>query len=119
MKSVSELLDSVTQGQDPEQFKELHWEGSFTEYVEMVLGNRRIVRNSYQRLYDMILSYGYEEFTEHKEKLVRYHFFSDPVENGRDAIYGLEKSLMRLVGNIKAAAAGAAPPSRAFCMSVA
>ncbi|MHC4472459.1 MAG: PrkA family serine protein kinase, partial [Planctomycetota bacterium] len=106
MKTVSELLDVVSKDQNIELFQELHWEGGFTEYLEMVLENPRIARNSFQRLYDMILSYGYEEFTEHKEKLVRYHFFADPMENGKDAIFGLEKSLMRLVGNIKAAAAG-------------
>jgi serine protein kinase len=54
----------------------------------------------------MILSYGYEEFTEHKEKVTRYNFFSDPFDRGRDAIFGLEKSLTRLVGHVKAAAAG-------------
>ena len=106
MTSVSELLDLAARDDEIQSFKDLTWEGSFTEYLEMVLGDPKIIRNAFQRLYDMILSHGYEEFVEHKERLVRYHFFSDPMEGGRDAIFGLEKSLMRLVGNVKAAAAG-------------
>ncbi len=106
MKSASELLDLITRDEDVKQFRDLHWEGSFSAYLELALGNPMVSRNAFQRLYDMILSYGYEEFTEHKEKLTRYHFFSDPFDHGRDAVFGLEKSLMRLVGHVKAAAAG-------------
>jgi serine protein kinase len=106
MKSVSELLDLVTKDEDVQLFRDLHWEGSFSEYLEVAIENPMVARNAFQRLYDMILSYGYEEFTEHQEKVTRYNFFSDPFDRGRDAIFGLEKSLTRLVGHVKAAAAG-------------
>ncbi len=106
MKSASELLDLVIKDEDVQLFKHLHWEGSFSEYLEIALENPMVARNAFQRLYDMILSYGYEEFIEHKEKQTRYNFFSDPFDRGRDAIFGLEKSLTRLVGHVKAAAAG-------------
>ena len=111
MKSVSDLLDLVSRDEDVTRFKELHWEGSFSDYLEIVLESPRTIRNAFQRLYDMILSYGAEEFTDHKEKLVRYHFFADPMQDGKDAIFGLETSLARLVGTLKAAAEVSPPRS--------
>jgi hypothetical protein len=33
---------------------------------------------AFQRVYDMILSYGSEPYSENRETLVRYNFFKDP-----------------------------------------
>ncbi|MCA9638953.1 MAG: serine protein kinase, partial [Myxococcales bacterium] len=38
--------------------------------------------------------------------MIRYRFFSDPIADGHDAIFGLEQPLMRLVGVLKSAALG-------------
>ena len=65
-----------------------------------------MARNAFQRVYDMILSYGSESFTQFKQEYTRYKFFSDPIENGADAIYGLERPLMQLVDFFKSAAQG-------------
>ncbi len=103
---AQEILSLISDDQDMEHFKELHWTGSFGEYLDMVVADPRIIRNAYQRVYDMIIGYGSEEFTEHKQQLTRYKFFSDPTEEGDDAIFGLERALQRLVGCFKSAAAG-------------
>ncbi|MCU0724792.1 MAG: serine protein kinase, partial [Planctomycetes bacterium] len=116
MVSAEDLLSSITGDGDVALFRELAWEGSFRDYLDLALANPPVVRNAFQRLYDMILSYGYEEYTEQKEKLVRYHFFSDPFDARRDAIFGLEKSLMRLVGHVKSAAAGYGTESRVLLL---
>ena len=42
----------------------------------------------------LLRPYVYESFTQFKQELTRYRFFGDPVDNGTDAIYGLEKPLM-------------------------
>jgi serine protein kinase len=39
----------------------------------------------------MIISYGSEEYTRNRETLIHYNFFDDPFENGRDAVFGLDK----------------------------
>ena len=49
---------------------------------------------------------GQEEYIDNKKKLVRYNFFKDEQHGGRDAIFGLDIPLMRLVNVLKAAAAG-------------
>ncbi len=116
MKSADELLSLVGKEDDARLFRELHWEGRFPDYVALALENPAAIRNAFQRLYDMILSHGYEEFVERKEKMVRYRFFSDPLDRGRDAIFGLERSLMRLVGHVKAAAAGYGTESRVLLL---
>ncbi|NUN47473.1 MAG: serine protein kinase [Candidatus Brocadiae bacterium] len=97
------MMDRTIGGQT---YEELHWEGSFEQYLAMVVENPRLIRNAYQRIYDMILSYGYETFQEHRENLVRYNFFKDPTGNGRDGIFGLERSLMDLVHAVKSGAYG-------------
>jgi serine protein kinase len=84
-------------------YQELHWEGTMAQYLGLVSQSPKVLRNAFQRIYDMIISYGVQEFTENKEKLFRYKFFSDPDNDGKDAVYGLEKPLMHLVNIFKSA----------------
>ncbi len=102
----SKLLNSIDKGINQEDFGALHWEGNFEDYLKIVSENPRVIRNAYQRIYDMVLSYGLEEYIENRETLVRYNFFKDPMANGRDAVFGLEDPLMHLVNAFKAAAHG-------------
>ncbi|MFL5319157.1 MAG: PrkA family serine protein kinase, partial [Myxococcaceae bacterium] len=92
--------------QDAKQYAELNWEGSFEDYLNIVRQNPKVTRTAYQRLYDMILSHGKTEYIDNKKKLVRYNFFSDERSGGRDAIFGLDVPLMKLVNVFKSAAAG-------------
>jgi serine protein kinase len=69
-----------------------------------VESNPAVVRTAYQRIYDMIMSYGTEDYTEHKKKIIRYKFFDDVENEGQDAVYGLEIPLMKLVNVFKSAA---------------
>ena len=47
------------------------------------------------RIYDMVLSYGSDPFTQFKQDYTRYRFFSATRSiTARDAIYGLERPLM-------------------------
>ncbi len=92
--------------QDKKEFATLNWEGSFDEYLEIVRKNPRVTRTAYQRVYDMILSHGKTEYIDNKKKLIRYHFFSDEKNGGRDAVFGLDVPLMKLVNVFKAAAHG-------------
>jgi len=94
----------VAQLQDTETFRELSWEGSFQEYVDLVAGDPKVARTSFQRLYDMILSYGVDEYIDSKKRIVHYRFFDDPDNGGRDAVYGLDLPLMKLVNVFKSAA---------------
>src|ERR687886_188326 len=100
------LLSIVAELQDRKQYQELNWTGSFAEYLELVARNPRITRTAFQRIYDMIMSYGTEEFIDAKKKLIRYKFFADPSIDEADAIYGLEIPLMRMVSFFRSAAEG-------------
>ena len=102
----SSLFSTIASGMDVEQFRTLNWEGSFDEYLDLVVKDPMVTRNAYQRLYDMVLSYGQEEVVEHREKVTRYKFFSDPISGGRDGVFGLDRPLMRFVSVIKSAAMG-------------
>ena len=39
-----------------QEFRSLHWEGSFFEYLDIVKKNPSVCRNAFQRMYDMVLS---------------------------------------------------------------
>ena len=100
------LLQMISDMQDRKTFQELNWSGTFSEYLDIVGQNPQVARNAFQRIYDMIMSYGSEEFIDAKKRLVRYKFFSDTSFDHNDAIFGLEIPLMRLVNFFKAAAQG-------------
>jgi len=104
--SDNRLIDILRDSMEVKTYKELHWEGSFAEYLKLVQLNPELVRNAFQRLYDMILSHGTKEYTRTKQAVVHYNFFEDPVSGGRDGIFGLDEPIMRLVNGFKAAAHG-------------
>src|SRR6266480_5635214 len=100
------LISLVDKRLDSTHFREQHWEGSFWEYLDIVIEHPNVARNAFQRVYDMVLSYGSENYTQFKQEYIRYHFFADPIDKGGDAIFGLERPLMQLVDFFKSAAQG-------------
>ncbi len=91
------ILKSIEQIQDLDRFRDLYWEGSFEEYLDIVQKDPKVARTAFQRVYDMITAYGHEEYTRNREKIIHYKFFDDPFEDGKDAVFGLDKPLMELV----------------------
>ena len=107
MTRGSEIVSLVAQRQDLERFRKKTWEGSFQQYLDLARANPQVTRNAFQRMYDMILSYGSETYEASRgEKRTHYRFFSDPIDNGRDAVYGLDEPLEYLVNALKSAARG-------------
>ncbi|KAB2901736.1 MAG: serine protein kinase [Kofleriaceae bacterium] len=100
------LVGQIASLQNYASYKELAWEGSFEDYLDLVRKRPQITRTAYQRLYDMVLSHGVEEYIDNKKKLVRYKFFRDEGHGGKDAVYGLDVPLMRLMNVLKSAAQG-------------
>ncbi len=106
MSDGREIIALVAQRQDCEQFRRKNWVGTFAEYLDIVREHPEVTRTAYQRLYDMILSYGVEVTETGREKHVHYRFFDDPDNDGRDAVFGLDGPLHHLVNALKSAAAG-------------
>jgi len=104
MNGANEIISLIQTRQNTKAFQELNWKGTFQDYLQIVVSNPKVARTAYQRVYDMIMAYGIEEYTEHKRKVVRYRFFDDPENDGADAVYGLEIPLMKLVNVFKSAA---------------
>ncbi|MBO6934509.1 MAG: serine protein kinase [Deltaproteobacteria bacterium] len=109
---MSDMVARIAALQDYDTYRDLHWEGSFEDYLDIVRQRPEVTRNSFQRLYDMVVSYGEEEYIDNKKRLVRYPFFKDPIGEGKDAIFGLDIPLMRLVHVLRAAAQGYGPEKR-------
>ena len=98
------LLERISGRQSPEAYRQEHWQGTLSEYLDIVRDHPRVTRTAYQRLYDMVLSYGTYPVEGSKEGLIRYRFFDDTDNGGRDAIFGLTEPLMDLVNVFKSAA---------------
>src|SRR5947209_17129348 len=106
MATGKAILTALRPQLDLSDYRKKHWEGSFEEYLNIVVEHPEVTRTAYQRLYDMILSHGTEETYENKERLTRYKFFTEFAARHADAIYGLDRPLMQLVNTFKSAAKG-------------
>ncbi len=106
MATGKALLESLRSEINLGDYRKKHWEGSFDEYLDIVRGQPEVTRTAYQRLYDMVLAHGVEEYYENKEKYQRFKFFTDYASKYGDAIYGLDRILMQLANAFKSAAAG-------------
>src|SRR5437588_4151834 len=113
---MSSMVEKIAALQDFALYRDLSWEGTFEDYLQIVRERPQVTRNAFQRVYDMIISYGTEEYIDNKKKLVRYNFFKDEIDGGQDAIYGLDIPLMRLVHVLKAAAEGYGPEKRVILL---
>ncbi len=102
----ADIIALIAKEQDLEQYRRKNWQGSFQEYLDIVAARPEVTRNAFQRVYDMILSYGVEEYKQGREKKYHYRFFDDPDNDGQDAVYGLDEPLSHLVNVFKSAAQG-------------
>ena len=100
---ASDFLSGVSGRQSPDEFRQEHWTGSFAEYLDLVRREPKVTRTAYQRLYDMVIAEGTYPVEGDSER-VRYTFFDDPHNGGKDAIFGLTRTLMELVNVFKSAA---------------
>ena len=67
MSEGHSIISLVAQRQDLEQFRRKNWEGSFQEYLDVVKQDPKVTRNAFQRVYDMIMSYGVENYEKARE----------------------------------------------------
>lgn len=100
-----DIYKLIEENYNRKDFSHLHWSGNFQDYIDLVLSRPMIARNAFQRIHDMIMTFGTTQYTEYKKDIVRYHFFDDPFE-GKDAIFGIDVHLMKLVNFFKSAALG-------------
>ena len=106
MSSSVNLKNIVEKWQSNSPSVASHWSGTFQEYLDLVKATPKLSRNAYQRLFDMICEAGMEEYIDFKKQIIRYKFFDDVETGGKDAVFGLDVQLMKLVNVLKAAALG-------------
>jgi serine protein kinase len=98
------IVSLVQELHDKEKYLDLNWTGTLQDYLDIVCENPKVARTAFQRIYDMVLSHGFEEYVDSKKNVIRYNFFKDEKHGGKDAIFGLDIPMMRLVNFLKAAA---------------
>lgn len=96
------LLKKALENFNRDKFRILNEEMSFSEYVELCKKNPKLVRNSWQMIYDMIIEKGSYEVVEYRNNYQHYNFFDD-IEI---PIVGLTSTKDALVKFIKGAAGG-------------
>lgn len=107
------FIDRIGAFQDYDKYRALNWTGTFEEYLGIVKEHPQVARTAYQRLLDMVISKGVDEYIDAKKKLIRYRFFTEAATgHEEDTIFGLDIPLMRFVNVLKAAAEGYGPERR-------
>jgi serine protein kinase len=114
--SMGGMVARIAQMQDYARYRDLAWEGSFEDYLGIIRERPQVTRNAFQRIYDMVISFGTEEYIDNKKKLIRYNFFRDEIDGGKDAVFGLDIPLMRMMNVLKAAAEGYGPERRVILL---
>src|SRR3989338_2544022 len=109
---MSKITEFISDWQENKAYQELTWEGGVFDYLQIVEKNPRVARSAFQRIYDMVLGYCYEEYYEYKKKIIHYRYFEDLIDDGRDALFGLDLPLMKLVHIFQAAARRYGPEKR-------
>lgn len=95
-------LEVLGRQYDKERFLTLNEEISFAEYLDKAYEHPKLIRTSYQRIYDMIVAKGFHQFEQYRKTLTHYNFFDDECV----PIYGLDETLDHIVQFIKGAAGG-------------
>jgi serine protein kinase len=113
---MASLTDRIGKLHNVEEFKELNWTGNFDDYLDRVKQDPGVCRSSFQRIFDMVMSAGFNEYEDNKKVVVHYNFFDDELNGGKDAIFGLDIPLMKLVHVLKAAAHGFGPEKRVILL---
>lgn len=113
---AQKLLDLVNSREFGKEFADLNWTGSFRDYLNLILERPEVARTSFQRMYDMIMSYGTRSYIEYKKEITHFNFFDDPLDHGKDAIYGLDVHLQKLVLVFKAGAQRYGPEKRVILL---
>ena len=107
MTTGRSIISLVSDRQDLEQFRKKNWIGNFEDYLDLVRQRPEVTRNAFERVYDMIVSYGTDVYEETRGvKRNHYRFFDDPDNGGRDAVFGLDGPMESFVNALKSAAKG-------------
>ncbi len=80
------------------------WEGTMDEYLAIAQERPAVSYTAHQRMYQSVVSWGSEQYSFAGEPYIHHRFFDDPAEDGREAIFGLDKPLTKLVNVLKASA---------------
>lgn len=108
MSHLSRLAEKFNR----DEFKTLHDEMSFSEYLDMVYEKPTLARTAYQVLYDMIVSKGTKKIEKYRKSYTHYNFFDNP----EIPIFGLEETLDQLVKFIRGAAGRFGPEKRVLLL---
>ena len=114
--STIQAKQLIENSQFIKEYENLNSVLTFDEFLEKLTADPRICRSAFQRAYDMISSYGYKEYEENKKKIIHWDFFDDPMGDGKDAIYGLDVHLQKLVHTIKGGAYRYGPEKRVILL---
>ncbi len=107
MNTGKNIISMIGGRQDLEQFRRKSWVGNFEEYLDLVRETPTVARNAFERVYDMVISYGTHVYDESRGvKRTHFKFFDDPDNAGRDAVFGLDETLESFVNALMSAAKG-------------
>ena len=70
-----QIFDALSKKHSVKSFNDLNWEGSFKEYLDIVIEKPEVASTAFRRMYDMIASHGYEKYVDSKKEITHWKFF--------------------------------------------
>lgn len=102
---MKEFLDQLRSYVD--KTKSLKWEGTVSNYLELLMNKPSIHSSAHQRVLNMILSHGVERDAD--GQIVAYNFF-------KNDLFGIEDSIEEFMSYLRAAASGSEVSKRILLM---
>ena len=65
---ANKLIDTINGKLVHKKYQDLHWTGTFNDYLDLVIENPAIARTAFQRIFDMIYGYGFTKYIEYKNR---------------------------------------------------
>ncbi len=115
--SASAMVAAIAAMQDYDRYRDLAWEGSFEEYLKIVRERPQVTRNAFQRVYDMVhRRTGPKSTSTTRRSSSATTSSATRSTSGKDAVFGLDIPLMRLMNVLKAASEGYGPERRVILL---
>ena len=74
---------------------EFYCEMSFEDYLNFAVQHPEVAYSAHQRMYQAVVRWGYDEYMYAQREEVRWKICDDPFENGKQAVYGLNRQFNR------------------------
>ncbi|MBI3633578.1 MAG: serine protein kinase, partial [Candidatus Vogelbacteria bacterium] len=84
--------------------EKLYWRGTFEDFLEIAAEHPLVAESAHQKMYRSAMVHGFRQTSWLGIQHPHYNLFDDPIEDGKDAVFGIDIHLAKLISKFRAAA---------------